>query len=234
MAQKISRKDLKHDEFVEAAFDLGDWIQKHWKNVAIGAGAVAGVALLVGGWFAWSARGAAAAQEALAEGLRLYGATDERVSVAQAPPASDYPGALAAFERAASAGGSSPIGRVAEMYRGATLLRMGRAGEAVPVLDGVAKSAQDKRTANSARALLAQAYEASGNDDGAVAVLRELAQEKSGYPGDLALFDLGRILQKQGKSEEARQTLQDLLTRYPQSGRATEARALLEGTGPAR
>ena len=229
MAQKISRKDLKHDEFVEAAFDLGDWMQKNWRNLAIGAGAVVAVAVIVGGWLAWSAHGAAAAQESLAEGLRLYGATDERTSVAQAPKAADYPGALAAFEKAASQGGSSPVGRVAEMYRGATLLRMGRAGEAVPVLDAVAHSTTDRRVTNTARALLAQAYEASGNNDGAATVLRELTQDKSGYPADIALLDLARILRKQGKADEARQTLQDLLARYPQSERATEARAMLEG-----
>jgi TolA-binding protein len=232
MAQKISRKDLKHDELVEAAFDLGEWIQKHRRNLLIGGGAAVAVLVIAGAWLAWSAKSEAAAKEAFAEGLRLYGATDSRTSVAQAPKAADYPGALAAFEKAARSGGSSSVGRVAELYRGATLLRMGRAGEAAPVLEEAARSLDDRRASNSAKALLAQAYEASGSDDRAATVLRELATDKSGYPADLALLDLARLLRKQGKLDEARQALQDLLARYPQSERAVEARALLEGSQP--
>jgi TolA-binding protein len=229
MAQKISRKELKHDEFVDAAFDLGDWIQKNWRNLAYGAGAVVAVALVVGGYFAWSASGARKAKGALAEGMRLYGATEQGAPAGGVAPAPDYAGALAAFERAGKAGGKSSVGRIAEMFRGAALLRLGRPAEAVPVLEAVTRSA-DREVANSARALLAQAYEASGNGDGAEAVLRELSQEKSGYPGDVALLDLARLQRKQGKAEESTRTLQDLMTRYPQSARASEARSMLEGT----
>jgi TolA-binding protein len=232
MAQKISRKDLKHDELVEAAFDFGEWIQKHRRNLLIGGGAAVAVLAIAGAWMAWSASSAAAAREALAEGMRLYGATDERTAGAPAPPAADYPGALAAFEKAARSGGSSSIGVVAEFYRGATLLRLGRAGEAAPVLDKVAHSGADRRTVVSAKALLAQAYEGSGNAEAAAAVLRDLAQDKSGYPADLALLDLARLLRKQGKADEAKQALQDLLSRFPQSERAAEARAQLEGPRP--
>jgi hypothetical protein len=75
--------------------------------------------------------------------------------------------------------------------------------------------------------------EAAKNDDRAVAVLRDLSQRtKGGYPAELALLHLGKVLQRQGKAEEARRTWQDLMARYPQATEAAEARTLVEGKKP--
>ena len=38
MAKRIPKEDLKHDEFVEAAFDFGRWLEEHWAKVALSVG----------------------------------------------------------------------------------------------------------------------------------------------------------------------------------------------------
>ena len=45
MARRITRKSMKQDEFVEAAFDAGEWLEENWRIVVI---ALAGVGARTG------------------------------------------------------------------------------------------------------------------------------------------------------------------------------------------
>ena len=55
MAQRISRKELKHDEFVEKAFDFGEWLEENWKTAAGYAGLAAVLIVAILGWRACTA-----------------------------------------------------------------------------------------------------------------------------------------------------------------------------------
>jgi predicted negative regulator of RcsB-dependent stress response len=223
MAQKITRKDLKHDEFVEAGMDAGEWIEGHWRQVAGGAAAVLAVVLLFVGWGWRNETLQARAGRLAAEGFALLAPPQSAAASIPDPAA-----AASKFEEAAAAAGGSPLGDVARTYRAVALFRAGRAAEAVPLLEGVAGSVDDPVLGGTARALLADALEASGNADRAAEVLRQLADAvEPAYPADMALLRLGEVRARQGRVEEARRIWQEVLSRHPESPASGQARLLL-------
>lgn len=231
MAERISRKDIKQDEFIEAAFDAGEWIERHWRTAAAVVAAALALVLVVAAWSFWSDRRADEVSKLLAEGLKLYTGQAGTGAAAVAPR---YAEALPLFEEAARKGGNAPAGRVATYYRGATLLRLGRASEAVPVLESVASSAAQRAVADGARALLAEAYAKAGDLDRAQATYRALADAPgAAFPPDVALLQLARLYEEKGRVREARQALQEIVTKYGQGAVASEARAKLQApAGP--
>jgi tetratricopeptide (TPR) repeat protein len=229
MARRISRKEIKEDEFIEKTLDVGVWIEKNWKAVATGIGAVLLLVVAIALWQWWSVRRAEEVRDLLGEGISLYRTPQ---SGGSGPAGPDYAKALATFEKAVRAAGDSLPGETARFYHAATLVQLGRGSEAVPALEKLAEEATTREIVDSARAVLAEAYGSSGQLDKAVATYRKLVDVAgSTYPADLALLNIGRLLQKQGKIQDARQTWQDLLAKYPQGGSAQEAKQLLQEAG---
>ena len=231
MAERISRKSMKQDDFIEAAFDAGEWIEKHWRTAAAVVAAALALVLVVAAWSWWSERRAGEVSRLLAEGLRLYSGAPDSGS---GPATPRYAEALPILEDAARKGGNSAPGLVASFYRGAALLRLGRASEAIPVLEAVASTAGQRAVADGARALLAEAYSKSGDLDKAQATYRGLADTPgAAFPPDVALLQLARVFEEHGKAREARQTLQEIVTKHAQGAAAAEARARLQqAAGP--
>ena len=139
---KLTKKSMEQDEFIERVFDLGEWLEANWRAVAVGAGAVVAVALLMMGWMAMRERGAGEANDLLAKGMRAYQPAPGADGRAPAP---NFAEALTLFEQAAGKAGSGALGDVARLYQARTLIAMGRASEATPVLEPVARSSQARR-----------------------------------------------------------------------------------------
>jgi tetratricopeptide (TPR) repeat protein len=219
---KITKKALSQDDFIEGVFDFGEWLEVHWKRVAIGLGAMVGLVLL---GVAWSSMRDSAAEESnrlLALGIDAYApaaAADGQT------PAPRYTEALTLFEQAASSGASGRIGDVAQLFRARTLLSLGRPGEAVPVLEQLTTNANEGLAAE-AKVSLAEAVEASGNPERAATLLQEVATPagKASYPADAALLLLASLHERQGKKAEAKKAYDDLIAKFPQSPFAAEAR----------
>ncbi len=227
MARRISRKNIKQDEFIEGAFDVWAWIEKHWRTVAAGVGAALALVLIVAVWSWWSGRRSEEVEKLLGEGLHLYSG---QAGAAGAAQGGRYSEALPIFEKAAGLGKGIPAGRVAAYYQGATLLRLGRAREAIPVLEGVVASGADRALTDTARDTLAQAYASAGETDKAIAAYRKLSEESgAAFPPDVALLQLSRVYEQQGRAQEARQVLQEIVTKYPQGSAVADARTRLEG-----
>jgi predicted negative regulator of RcsB-dependent stress response len=218
---KIGRKKIDQDEFIDTVFDLGEWLEKKWRPVAAGSAVVVVVVLFGLGWMSWREAQGKESNRLLAEGLAAY---EPAADAEGKTPAPDYATALPLFERAAAKGGSRVIGDVARFYRARTMMALGRAADAVPILEKVARSADDALAAQ-AKVSLSQALAASGNADRAATILTEVAAATDGaYPPDAALAALAELKAGQGKKDEARKTYEELLTRFPQSPFADEAR----------
>jgi len=225
MTRGISRKNLKHDEFVEKAGEAGHWLEEHWRTAAIVGGAVL---LVVLGYALWSwnaARGRAAAETALASGLAHYGLAEKAGFTASG----ELDSALADLTTAAERGGGGAVGETARYFRAATLYRLGRSEEAVPLLERTIGSSSATMTLRgSATRLLATVYAQTDRVDEAVALLDDaISAEAPVVPPALALLQLGRIERGAGREDDARQTFQRLLDDYPQSAPAQEAQRLL-------
>lgn len=238
MATRITRKELlkKDDAFTEAGHDAQEWIEENWRRVAAVGGAILALMLLIALWSWWSGRQAADAGRLLAQGLELYRPAAQSPAPGQParPGAPRYAEALPLFEKAAGIGSAGGAATVATFYQGATLLQLGRAQEAVPLLDKVISGTQDDALRDSASLVLAQALDAAGQTDRAATVLDELSRKVGAVvPPDVALLRLGSIRLKQGKTDDARRAWQDVLARYPDSASAADARDFLARSGGA-
>jgi len=226
---KLTKKSMSQDEFIEGVFDFGEWLEVHWKRVAIALGAAVALILLGVFWSSMREKSSAEANQLLASGIEAFSPDP---GADGATPAPRYAEALPLFEQAASRG-SGELANVALLFRGRTLVALGRAAEAVPVLEGLTNNA-NAGLAASAKVALAGAVEATGNAERAATLLQEVAAPAKGasYPTDAALILLGNLRERQGKKDEAKRTYEDLLARFPQSPFAAEARELT-GAQPA-
>jgi tetratricopeptide (TPR) repeat protein len=218
---KISKKEMQQDEFIEKVFDLGEWLEVHWKRVVIVAGATVVLILLVFAWLNVREGASNEANNLLANGMNAYAPEVPQGGTAPAP---DYAAALPFFDQAAAKAGSQPVGLIAQLYKGRTLIAMGRASEAVPVLEAVASS-RNTRLVPQAKVALAQAASASGDLERAATLLQEVGASTDGtYPPDAALMLLAGVRLSQGRKADAKRIYDDIVARFPQGAFATEAR----------
>ncbi len=235
MAQKISREKirygLKHDEFIETAFDITTWVEENWQKVAYAAGAIIVVGLGVMAFIAWQGNRKAAAARLFGEGMMLYQETQEGSALDALGVSTDhsakYQEAIGKFEEARGRAGRSSLGDVAELYQGIVYLKSGDAAQAVTLFEQVSAS-NDPVLAGTARANLAEAHVASGQTQQAIDLWTEIADDPEGFfPADIALLNAGRLLDQQGRAEESRQVLQELIDRFPSAPSAIAARELM-------
>lgn len=223
MAQRFSRKQLKHDEFVEAAFDIGHWVEQHWKNVALAAGAIVALVLVVWGWTWMADQRRAEVERTLASGIALYEQAEETAFV----DVDKLAGALTALEEVSAQSG--PAANVARYYRAATLRQLGRTDDAIAALDGIEDLATLGTLGGVAQLLRAHLYVEAGRADEALTLLGELAQRQDGVlPADQALLELAQIQFERGELEQARETWQRVVDEYPDRSSSAEARSRLD------
>jgi predicted negative regulator of RcsB-dependent stress response len=223
MAKRISRKELKQDEFVDAAVDVGQWVEEHKSELLKGTIGLVVLVLVVVGGISWSRSRTQKTEQRIAVAITSY----ERALAAGDSGRTDLEAVLATFEDASKAGGAS--GRLAEFYRGATLFHLGRGDEALTALEGVVASSSGEPTLEAtAQAMLARVYLAEGREDEATTVITAaLDSPNSILPQDQTLLELGRIHAAAGRDDEAQKAWQRVLDDFPASTAATEARQLL-------
>jgi predicted negative regulator of RcsB-dependent stress response len=224
MAKRISRKELKHDEFVDAAFDFGRWLEENWARVAGMAVLAVIVVVAVLLWQAWSKQQAEQAMELLAQGIDRY----EQAQVGGFSDPAGLSAALETFAEVAEAGAGG-TDQLARYYQGATLFHLGRLDEAREELQQVVSQTGAADTMGAAaHVLLARVEVAAGRTDEAVALLEGLVDVPSaGLPPAQALLELGRLHKQAGREEQAQEQWQRIVDEYPQSIAAAEARSLL-------
>jgi hypothetical protein len=223
MARRIQRKELKQDEFVDAAVDAGQWVEENWRVVALGAAVVVAVILGIAGWASWSRSRDQAASEELAGAI----ATFERAEIG----GQDAPGleqALASLDAAIDRAGGRPAGHVARFYRATTLHHLGRTDDAIAELDDLVDEDLSPTLGATARFQLARLYADAGRGSDAAALLEELvAAEQPLVPVPQALMLLADVRTQAGEEQAARAAWQRVADEFPESEAATMARARL-------
>ena len=226
MAKRITQKSLKHDEFIEAAFDFGHWLEENWAKVAKGLLAAIVLVIAIVGWGAYSHRGRQQLRHFLSHGIQLY---EDAEDTGFSDPAS-LKSALETFDDAAQRGGSGATGTLARFYQGAALYRLGRLDEAAATLETVVEeSGAGETVGGTARVMLARVHVAAGQQEKAILLLESIVdQDERLVPPDVALLELGRIHNDAGNSAQARLLWQRVVDEYPLTISAPEARLLLQ------
>ena len=224
MTRRITRKEMKTDEFVETAVEASHWLEKNWQQVVKGAVALAVIGAIIGFVFWYRAHNRNQAEELLARGIHTY----QQAEAAGFADSAAVEEALALFAESADRSGSAPAGRSARYFQGASLIRLGRAEEAVTVLEDLSSENLTPTLAWSSEALFAEALAGAGQFERAVEVLETMAAttDTTNPPGQ-ALLQLARLHQRQGNQEEARELLQRVTEEFPQSAAAMEAGPML-------
>ncbi|NIM00075.1 MAG: tetratricopeptide repeat protein [Acidobacteria bacterium] len=214
----------KKDDFLETAFDLGQWFETHWRSVLRGAGIFVLAAVVIAAVFGWRQQRVKQATRALESGTAAF----NRSAASQFSDIDALADALVFFEKAeAKAGGSAP-GPLATYYRGVTLHRLGRADEATEALERFVGQASGESPLDWAgRALLAQLHADAGDSARAIALLEEVIGEDSAYPVEQALLQLGLVQQSTGDAAAARRSWQRIVDEYAATSSARQARELL-------
>ena len=221
---RISKKELKRDELIEATKGAEHWVVEHSSLVLRGAIGLVVVAVVAAAafWFA---------ERSHASGDRLFAATQQRYQEAQSKGSLDratLEGLLADFEKAARKAGSKSRS-LASYYEGLVLHGLGRDEEAQKALERVASASATQPTlAGSSEALLAEICAARGDAPRAIEILNRLvAADPPTFPVDQALLALGKVQRAQGDEAAARASWQRVVDEFAARGAADEARRLL-------
>ena len=224
-ARGLTRKQMKHDEFIEKATDFGEWLEENWRTVAIWAGALVAIFILVLAFIYFNKARQDAARSLFGQGYQQFVEAEDP----QSETAGDYSAAIETLEQASSKAGGDPIAKVADFYRGIALVRSGEKEEGMSLLEDVAGAGEiDILLMESAKAALANAYAEEGQADKAVDLLRSIADNPDAvYPPDIALVNAGKILQDSGDDAGARRIWQEVADEHAGTAGAAEARTLL-------
>jgi len=218
--KKIIEKKTDDEQYQESVDQLRERIQDRQRSlVKIGAAVVAVLIAAAGVFFYISASKAKAASYELEGYKMLAGVTSPGIQ-----PAERYKKALESFSKAYAEQKRPDI----RFYMGICQYEAGNTDEAIKAFQEVSDS-PDLSFAGLGMYKLAMVYLNKGENEKALAVLNKLSLTKNAPFQDLAYLESGKILALQGKSDEAKTKYQALLTQFPKSPVAAEAKSLIGG-----
>ena len=238
--RRKERHHLKDNEFAIALAQAGDYYTRHRRTFATVLLVLVVVAVAIGGFMAWRGSVESNARQALAQAMVVL---ESRVmapvpgSDPAAPPA-QQPGtfptekakleaALPKFVAVADSYPNTEAGRTARYHAAASLVALGRYGEAVQQYDQL--TGGGGLVGQSARLGKAEAQLLAGQHDAAITGFKEMSDRTdTNLPKEALLLELARAYKLAGKNTEARQTLNQIVEQHADSPFATTAKQELE------
>lgn len=231
MSDRINRKDLKHDRFVEGAGDTIVSVREHARTAL--AIAIAAIVLIVAavGFVAWRRTVEERAQTSLAEAISTF----ERPLRDEAPEGTAEDRSFASederlqksqplFQAVVDQYGSSDAADVARLYLGQILVRQGKSAEALPLFEEFLSDHDDHFLAGSAQMSVYQIRMAEGQKSEVVAEMeQQLSSDTPRLPKDVLLAMLAEAYEAEGERVKARDAWQRLANEFPDSAYAIDA-----------
>lgn len=241
MNQRLSRKEIKRDEFVEGLEHGVDYARDHLRTIGLTIVGILAVAGAVWGIVVWRQHGSYASNDALADAIQIYDAPIEPTSSKPNDPtepsfASEEirrQRAEEAFARVAKEQSGSEAGAEADLYLAAIALEQGQTNRARELWQAYLKSGSKKgMLAASVQLDLLRLDRQQGKGEQAVTELRRMLEDPDrAAPQDAILYELGLTLDASGKKDEARNSFQRIVDEFPRSPYRSEAQRKLSG-GP--
>jgi tetratricopeptide (TPR) repeat protein len=234
MSQRLTRKDIKRDEFAEWLGRSADYVGGHRRTLMMAGGIVLAVIVLAVGAFFWLAGRNDGANELLAEALEVY-----RAPIDAAAPKPDDPEEPSFADEAARRARARELferlqgyrfadaADVADVYLGSIALAEGDAERAHELWTGFVDGHSGHVLAGSVRVDLLSLDRQQGRAEQVATELeamRDAGPDDRQLPGDVVLFELAETYAQLGRDDEARSTYARLVEEYPQSAYVAAAR----------
>ncbi len=232
----LTKKDLQSDEVLDTARTGIEWTKGHLHEVGR-AGAIAGAVIVVigGVWGVITWRNHAAGEAVSKAMATLEAPIAGSDPLAQTAPGESFPSAEARkakvaelMEKAAKSYGSTPAGRIASIDAAAALSAKGDNAGAWTLLEKTADGADGIVRSWAEYDLILVGPAAGKSKETIERINRNLAMTNPPLPGDVLLFSLADVYQKDGKTKEAKDTYQQLVSKYPDSRLRFEAQQKLQ------
>lgn len=240
--KRIERHKLKEDEFAKTVARTREVIEQRKRDITVLSLVVVVLIAAVAGYLWWQRSQAAKANGLLANALAIYEAPV--VPIPEPAPGSPLPvqqpgtyateqakldAALPRFLEAADAYPKTDAGIAARYTAAGILAQLGRHAEAEQHYQQVVNSGNGLY-ARTARLGLAEVQVAQGKFDEAIAIYTEMSRDpNSQIPVDSLLMQLGRAYARAGRADEAAGAFNRVISEFPQSLYAADARRELEG-----
>jgi len=218
--KKVIVRKSDEEQYQESVEHLRERLQERQRTLVKVGAAVLAVMVMIAGVFVYldSAKTKAATYEL--EGYRHLAGGDP--ATAGLPAEERIKKALEAFSKAYEARKSADL----KFSMGLCYFDLGRYDEAIKAFQDVGESA-DVRFAGLGQYKVAMVQLKKGDSAKALAALEKVVLTRNAPLQDLALVEMGKILAAQGKTEEAKAKYQEVMTKFPKSPVAEEAKALL-------
>jgi predicted Zn-dependent protease len=230
VARRLTRKQIKQDDFVTVIDELIHWLSENWRQAAMGLGGALLVGLVYWGFTAFlGARNDSAAQ-ALSTALAQYEAPVGSSAPANATvkfntDSERLAAAETAFHRVASRYWLTPQSRIAKLYLARIEVERGEREKAIQLLGELSAKHSTDPVVRLAMLDLVRLRLAKGETSELVPELEAMASgQDPRLPRDTAMFELAKVWERAGKPAEATKTYRKLLEDFPESPYAMEAR----------
>jgi len=225
------RHQLKTNEVAEQITRAREYLTGHGSQLTWFAGAVLVLAILVGGFYAWRQGTQERAGAALAEAMTVADAEVIEPGSNQLPSTGSFfstearsEAAIKKFQDVIREYPSSRAATSAKYQAASLLASTGKRQEAEQYFREV-MTGDSGIYGRMARMALAELQVADKKYDDAIATFRELAgNAQTDLPVDGVLMHLARAYQSAGKKTEAAQTYQRIVTEFPDSIYASDAK----------
>ena len=233
MSQRLSRKEIKRDEFMESIGGALSWVQDHSRMLLAGAAAVVAVLILVVIYLGYADRREKRADSALAKAMQVYqSAVDPVAANPDDPKSPTFPSTGARSQRAAELFqgvmddfGSSEAAGIATAYMAQISMADGNAAEARANWEEFLAKSSDHMLTTEVQINLMALDRAEGRGDELVTRLRAmLSGPDEGLPADLLWYQLALTLEGLDRDGEAREAYQRIVDDFPRSSYAPVAR----------
>lgn len=233
MSPRLSRKEIKRDEFREGLDRVVYWLQLNVRLVLWIAAALALAAVLVFGWYAYSGYRQREANRVLAHAIAVSNAPVATKSpkpndpVAPSFASLDQRNAKAKqlFESLAKRFGSTRAGSVADVYLGKLAAAAGDPAKAAELWNRFLRHHPDDMLAAEVQVNLFTLERAQGKGKQVEAKLQKMldSQQKT-LPTDVILFQLAVTQEKLGEHDKAMKNFRRIENEFSTSPYAAEAR----------
>lgn len=229
----MTRKQIRNDQFVSLVDRWAHWMGQNWKQAATGLGGAVAVAFVYWGVSALVAGRSDAAATALSTAIETYSApvgsaAKATATIKFATDTERLDAAEKAFKAVSSRYWLTSQARYAKLYLAHIAADRGDTAAAVRLLGELASKKSNNPIVRLATLDLIRLRVAKGEGQQLVPDLEAMISGKDPrLPRDVAMFEMARMWEKEGKPAEAARLYRKLVDDFPESPYRTDAQQRL-------